>query len=122
MDKGWELYQMYDVVEHTIDYAFKGKFMLNMYEYLKSIKATKRDVEEFINSPCALEINTLILDLEDYMEGGNDSLHKQLREAYGHLGKPEARKIRNYLYEILQDAWKYEQEKKPGRKRKRPSK
>ena len=35
MDKGWELYQMYDVVEHTIDYAFKGKFMLNMYEYLK---------------------------------------------------------------------------------------
>ena len=122
MDKGWELYQMYDVVEHTIDYAFKGKFMLNMYEYLKSIKATKRDVEEFINSPTALEINTLILALEDYMEGGNDSQHKQLREAYGHLGKPEARKIRNYLYEILQDAWKYEQEKKPGRKRKRPSK
>tara|TARA_B100001758_G_scaffold19907_1_gene14083 strand:+ start:1770 stop:2138 length:369 start_codon:yes stop_codon:yes gene_type:complete len=122
MDKGWELYQMYDVVEHTIDYAFKGKFMLNMYEYLKSTKATKRDVEEFINSPTALEINTLILDLEDYMEGGNDSEHKQLREAYGHLGKPEARKIRNYLYEILQDAWKYEQEKKPGRKRKRPSK
>ena len=122
MDKGWELYQMYDVVEHTIDYAFKGKFMLNMYEYLKSTKATKRDVEEFINSPTALEINTLILDLEDYMEGGNDSEHKQLREAYGHLGKPEARKIRNYLYEILQDAWKYEQEKKPGRKKRRPSK
>lgn len=122
MDKGWELSQMYDVVEHTIDYAFKGKFMLNMYEYLKSIKATKRDVEEFINSPTALEINGLILDLEDYIEGGNDSIHKQLREAYGHLGKPEARKIRNYLYDLLQDAWKYEQEKKPGRKRKRPSK
>ena len=122
MDKGWELYQMYDVVEHTIDYAFKGKFMLNMYEYLKSIKATKRDVEEFINSPTALEINTLILDLEDYMEGGNDSQHKQLREAYGHLGKPEARKIRNYLYEILQDAWKYEQEKKTGRKMKKNTK
>ena len=122
MEKGWELYQMYDVVEHTIDYAFKGKCMLNMYEYLKSIKATKRDVEEFINSPTALEINTLILDLEDYMEGGNDSEHKQLREAYGHLGKPEARKIRNYLYNLLQDAWKYEQEKKPGRKKRRPSK
>ena len=122
MEKGWELSQMYDVVEHTIDYAFKGKFMLNMYEYLKSIKATKRDVEEFINSPTALEINTLILDLEDYMEGGNDSEHKQLREAYGHLGKPEPRKIRNYLYNLLQDAWKYEQEKKPGRKKRRPSK
>jgi len=122
MEKGWELYQMYDVIEHTIDYAFKGKFMLNMYEYLSSVKATKRDVEEFINSSAALEINNLILDLEDYMEGGNDSTHKQLREAYGHLGKPEARKIRNYLYEILQDAWKYEQEKRPGRKRRRTSK
>ena len=122
MSKGWDLSQMYDVVEHTIDYAFEGKFMLNMYEYLKSIKATKRDVEEFIDSLTALEINSLILDLEDYIEGGNDSIHKQLREAYGHLGKPEARKIRNYLYDLLQDAWKYEQEKKPGRKRKRPSK
>ena len=122
MEKGWELYQMDDVIEHTIDYAFKGKFMLNMYEYLSSVKATKRDVEEFINSSAALEINNLILDLEDYMEGGNDSTHKQLREAYGHLGKPEARKIRNYLYEILQDAWKYEQEKRPGRKKRRTSK
>ena len=51
------------------------------------------------------------------MEGGNDSQHKQLREGYGHLGKPEARKIRNYLYEILQDAWKYEQEKKPRKEK-----
>ena len=115
----WEIYQD---VEKSIDYAFDHKFFLNMYEYLKSVKATKRDVEEFINSPTALEINTLILDLEDYLEGGNDSEHKQLREGYGHLGKPEARKIRNYLYELLQDAWKYEQEKRPGRKRRRTSK
>ena len=117
----WTHHEMYDIVEHTIEYAFKGKFMLNMYEYLKSVKATKRDVSEFIDSPTALEINSLILDLEDYTEGGNDSQHKQLREGYGHIGKPEARKIRNYLYELLQDAWKYEQERKPGRK-KRPSK
>ena len=113
---------LYDVVEHTIDYAFQGKYMLNMYEYLKSNKVTKRDVEEFINSTSANEINLLILDLDDYLEGGSDKEHQQLREGYGHLGKPEARKIRNYLYGVLQDAWKYEQEKKPGRKRKRPSK
>jgi hypothetical protein len=119
MENCWDLY---DIIEHTIDHAFKGRFMLNMYDFLKSIKATKRDVQEFIDSSTALEINGLILDLEDYVEGGNDSQHKQLREAYGHLGKPEARKIRNYLYELLQDAWKYEQEKKPGRKRRRPSK
>jgi len=113
--------ELYDIVEHTIDFAFKGKFMLNMYAYLKSVKATKRDVQEFIDSSASKEINLLILDLDDYLEGGNDDAHKQLREGYGHLGKPEARKIRNYLYGILQDAWKYEQEKRPGRKRK-PSK
>ena len=62
------------------------------------------------------------MDLEDYLEGGNDAEHKQLREGYGHLGKPEARKIKNYLYGILQDAWRYEQEKKPGRRRKSSSK
>tara|TARA_R110001606_G_scaffold28835_6_gene90778 strand:- start:1677 stop:2030 length:354 start_codon:yes stop_codon:yes gene_type:complete len=111
-------FELYDIVEHAIDFAFKGKFVLNMYEYLKSIKATKRDVQEFIDSSTSKEINFIILDLDDYLEGGNDDAHKQLREGYGHLGKPEARKIRNYLYGILQSAWKYEQEKRPGRKRK----
>ena len=53
----------------------------------------------------------IIYDLEDYLEGGSDDVHKQLREAYGHLGKPEARKIKDYLNKILEDAWKYEQEK-----------
>lgn len=111
-------HDLYDTVEHTIDYAFNGKFMLNMYEYLKGIKATKKDAEEFLNSVTAKEINLLIKDLDEYLEGGSDEMHKQLREGYGHLGKPEARKIRNYLSGILEDALKYGQEKKPGRKKK----
>ncbi len=115
MEQGWE---MYSIVENTIDYAFKGKQMLNMYDYLKSNKATKRDVQEFIESSVAREIQLLIMDLEDYIEGGNDEQHKQLREGYGHLGKPEARKIKDYLLSILEDAWKYEQEKRTGRRRK----
>ena len=110
--------ELYDVVEHTIDYAFKGKYMLNMYDYLKSSKATKRNVQEFIDSNVSREIQLLIMDLEEYLEGGNDEQHKQLREGYGHLGKPDARKIKNYLHSLLQDAWKYEQEKRPGRRRK----
>ncbi len=117
-----ENYQFYDVVEHAIDHAFKGKFVLNMYQYLTDIKATRRDAAEFIESSAGREMNLLIMDLEDYLEGGNDADHKQLREGYGHLGKPEARKIKNYLYGILQDAWRYEQEKKPGRRRKSSSK
>ena len=111
----WELLA---IVEETIDFAFQGKQLLNMYEYLKSIKATKKDATEFIESSVAKEIQLLVMDLEDYLEGGDDDQHKQLREGYGHLGKPEARKIKNYLLSLLEDAWKYEQEKRPGRRRK----
>ena len=86
--------------------------------YYEDSKATKVEVEGFINSPTAQNINNIIYDLEEYLEGGSDEPHKQLREAYGYLGKPEARKIKDYLYGILQDAWKYEQEKRPGRRKK----
>ena len=116
--------ELYDIVEKTIDYAFEGKFMLNMYEYLKSEKATKILVEEFLESSSVKEINSIILDLEDYLEGGSDDVHKQLREGYGHLGKPDARKIKNYLKSLIEDAQKYKDEKRPRRnqKRREPSK
>ncbi|HAW78780.1 MAG TPA: hypothetical protein DCX27_03095 [Balneola sp.] len=105
-------------VEQAIDYAFEGKFVIKFYDYLK-IRKTKRDeIDQFIESSTVAEISNLIIDLEEYLEGGNDEMHKQLREGYGHIRKPEARKIRKYLYGILEDAWKYEQEKRPGRKRK----
>ena len=109
-----------NIIEHSIDYVFKDhhKFYLNMYAYLKSEKMSRRDVQEFLESSTAQNITLTIYDLEDYLEGGSDSQHKQLREAYGHLGKPEARKIKNHLESILQDAWRYEQEKKPGRRKK----
>jgi len=107
-----------DIVEGAIDLAFKGQFKLQMYEYLKSEKMTRRDVQEFIDGPTAQSMNLIIYDLEDYIEGGADQNHKQLREAYGFLGKPEARKIKNYLESILKDAWNYERDKRPGRKRK----
>ena len=109
-----------DIVERAIDYAFQDKhrFMLDMYAYLKTEKMTRRDVQEFLESPTAQNITLTIYDLEDYLEGGSDSQHKQLREAYGYLGKPEARKIKNYLESILQGAWRYEQEKRPGRRKK----
>jgi hypothetical protein len=107
------------VVETAIDYAFtKDRYVLNMYEYAKSSKMTKHQVTQFIQSSVALEISNLVEDLDEYLKGGADNVHKQLREAYGHIPKPRARKIRNYLYGILEDAWRYERDKKPGRKKK----
>ena len=112
-----ETQELYDIVEHTIDYVFNGKYMFNMYDYLVLSKATRKDVYEFLESYTRREIDRLVVDLDDYLEGGSDEKHKQLREGYGYLGKPEARKIRKYLNGILEDALKYEQEKRPGRKR-----
>lgn len=112
-------HEVYYDVEKAIDFAFRGQFVLKFYDYLK-IRGTKKcEIEEFIESYTANEISNLVMDLDDYLEGGSDEIHKQLREGYGHIPKPDARKIRNYLYGILEDAWKYNYDKRPGRRKKK---
>ena len=112
------IHEVYNDVEKAIDYAFNGQFVLKFYDYLK-VRGTKRvEVEEFIESATASELNNLVMDLDDYLEGGSDEMHKQLREGYGHIPKPQARKIRNYLNDILEDALKYNHDKRPGRRKK----
>ena len=109
---------VYDLLEHAIDYAFEGKMTLKFYEFLKYRKTTKAEVDSFLKSSTAQEIGNLELDLQEYIRGGKDSNHKQLREGYGHIPKPQARKIRNYLYSILEDAWRYSRDRRPGRRKK----
>ena len=111
-------HEVYTDVEKAIDYAFQGKFVLKFYDYLKIKGIRKFEVEEFIESSTASNISNVVMDLDDYLQGGADEMHKQLREAYGHISKPEARKIRNYLYGILEDAWKYNHDKRKGRRKK----
>lgn len=111
------LNDIHNDVEVAIDYAFYGKFVLKFYDYLKIKSAKKTEVEEFLNSHTVKNIKTLIQDMEDYLEGGSDNMHKQLREAYGHIPKPQARKIKNYLIGILEDAERYNYEKRPGRRK-----
>ena len=113
--------ELYDIVEHAIDHVFQGKYILDMYQYLQDSKVSRTIIEDFMMSNTAGEIKSLVLDLEGYLEGGVDNMHKQLREGYGHLGKPEGRKIKNYLEKIISDAERYKNDKRPGR-RKNPSK
>jgi len=108
------------VIEQAIDYAFEShKFVLNFYEYLRVVGATRDQVRSFIASATASNLGSIINDLDEYLVGGPDDMHKQLREAYGHISKPEARKIRNYLCGILEDASRYEKDKRRGRKKTR---
>lgn len=108
----------YDI-EKSIDYAFSGKFILNFYDYLKIKEVRKKDIDLFLSeSPVMRNIYNLVHELDEYMKGGDDSTHKQLREAYKHIPKPQARKIRNYLMSIVNDGFRYSNDKKPGRKKK----
>ena len=111
-------HEVYNDVEKAIDYAFNGQFVLKFYDYLKVRGTKKIEVDEFIESTTANEISNLVTDLDEYLEGGSDEVHKQLREGYGHIPKPQARKIRNYLHGILEDAQKYSYDKRPGRRKK----
>ena len=109
---------VYDMIEHAIELAFDGKMTLKFYDYLKYRKTKKYEVDSFIESSTAAEISSQVVELEEYIKGGSDNDHKQLREAYGHIPKPQARKIKNYLYSILEDAWRYQSDRRPGRRKK----
>ena len=111
--------EVYDMIEHAIDYAFeKGNMQLKFYDFLKYRKTKKWEVDEFIESSTAAELSDLVLQLEEYIKGGSDNEHKQLREAYHHIPKPHARKIKKYFYSILEDAWRYSSDRRPGRRKK----
>ena len=112
------LIDIYDLVEHAIDNAFEGQMNLKFYDYLKDSKIKKHEVDAFIDSTTANEISDLTEELEEYIKGGQDNEHKQLREGYGHIPKPQARKIKEYLYGILEDAWRYSHDRRPGRRKK----
>ena len=105
---------IYDLVERAMEYAFEGKYLLNFYALLQCKKALKREADEFLNSSTADELHQSIEELSGYIRGGDLTL----KEAYGHIPKPQARKIRTYLTKILDDALRYSYDKRPGRKRK----
>ena len=113
-----QLAEILSDVEVAVDYAFTGKFVMKFYDYLRVKKAKRVEVEQFLRSTTGSSICVMIEDLEGYIEGGKDNLHQQLREGYGHIPKPQARKIKDYLRGIMEDALRYTDDKKPGRRRK----
>lgn len=113
-----DLIDIYDLIEHAIDNAFEGQLTLRFYDYLKDNKIKKHHIDAFIDSTTTNELTDLISELDEYIKGGVDSCHKQLREGYGHIPKPQARKIRNYLEGFLNDAERYSNDRRPGRRKK----
>ena len=58
---------VYDMIEHAIEYAFEGKMQLKFYDYLKYRKTKKHEVDSFIESSTAAEISDQVLELEQYI-------------------------------------------------------
>ena len=109
---------VYELIEQALELAFEGKMQLKFYEFLQYRKTTKAEIDAFLQSSTAKELADEVVELREYIRGGNDNQHKQLREAYHHIRKPQARKIMNYLGSILEDAVRYSNDRKPGRRKK----
>jgi hypothetical protein len=106
---------IYAIVNTAIEQAFfDEKYHLNFYEYLKSIDTKKEIATEFLKSNLFTSIKDQIQEIDMYLDGGESAAI--LREAYSWMGKPRARKVRDYLNTIVEDAKKYEQSKRRGRK------
>ena len=109
---------VYELIEHALELAFEGKMQLKFYEFLKWRKTTKAEIDAFLQSSTAKELADEVVELKEYIRGGKDNEHKKLREAYHHIPKPQARKIMNYLGGILEDAVRYQHDRRPGRRKK----
>ena len=109
---------VYDMIEHALELAYQGRMQLKFYDFLKYRKTKKQEVDAFLQSSTAKELANEVLDLEEYIKGGADNDHKQLREAYHPIPKPQARKIKPYLSRILEDAVRYQHDRRPGRRKK----
>ena len=109
--------EVYYVLEEALELAFKGQFVVKLYEYFQSRGVTKAEADQFLNSSTANEIASLVTELTEYIKGGKANQHQQLREAYHHIPKPQARKIRDYVACLLEDAVRYSDDKRRGRKR-----
>jgi hypothetical protein len=115
--------EVYNDVERAIDFAFaESKFILDFYSYLRQKEFKRIEAQEFLKSCTVCNLRKIIEDLSFYLEGGQDPLHSYLREAYGHLPKPFARKIKNYLEKIILDTETYIYDKRPGRRAKNKNK
>ena len=105
-----------ELVEKAVDEVFKRDvYMLKMYDVLKNNKATQKDAMEYLSSSTFVNVNLTIDDLDHYISLGKKD--RTYGEAYGYLSKPQARKIKDYLQQIVTDTERYVEDRKPGRKK-----
>mgnify|MGYP006955092349 CR=1 FL=1 len=68
---------------------------LNFFNYLQGENFKKSDMDSFLKSSLKTSIDHQIEELDMYLLGGPTA--NDLREAYSWMGKPRARKVKEYL-------------------------
>ena len=110
-----------ELIKIFLDDLIKDKKCeLNLYEYLQNKKCRRMTVLEFINSNFFIALNHQVEEIEMYLSGTQNSF--LVKDSYDWMGIEKINKIKNYLNNIIDDAKRYEQSKKPGRKPKSTNK
>ena len=95
-------------MNNQILFIYESKSLFDIFSEIednlnfKVINLTKKEIVAFLETGTASNIRITIEDLDLIIEGG----HSFIKEAYPNWTKPEARKIRKYLINILNDAEK----------------
>lgn len=106
----------YDI-ERAVDYAFsQNKFVMDIYAYMKVKNFRRIDAQTILRSSTVKHLQTTIQDLDTYLQGGQTDAAVYVRQAYGFLSKPDARKIRNYLDNIIEDIKRFIKDKNAKKK------
>ena len=114
------LENIYTILNGAVDDAFlHEKYNLKFFEYLKGEKVKQNEIKIFIESSLSIAIKDQIDELNLYLDGGKEA--ECVKESYAWMGKPRARKIKDYLENIMEDAIRYEESKRRGPKRKSKS-
>ena len=110
-----------ELVKVFLDDLIKDKKCdLNLYEHLQNKKYKRIAVLEFINSNFFTALNHQVQEIEMYLSNTSNSF--LVKDSYEWMGMEKINKIKNYLNNIIDDAKRYEQSKKPGRKPKSANK
>ncbi len=86
---------------------------LKFYNYLRENKSTK--LIHLLRAPL-LQNSVILIRLEEYLKGGADNDTNNSRRLWAH-SQTSSKKIKIYLYGILEDAWRYSHDRRPGRRK-----
>lgn len=107
--------EIYEIVNVAIDDAFLNKkYSIDVFDLLKTKNLKKEEVLIILESSLFVSIKHQIEELDEYLS--QNASNSFFKESYEWMGLSRASEFRFFLNKILEDAKRYEQSKRRGRK------